>query len=92
MAAITREIARASTQAPIIPARKAGEGDEPALGRVEAAAGQVSGRRPITDADLSGDPGLSEGAHGLLDRLLDLGEPEDLRRAGGGPGSPARRG
>jgi len=88
MAAITREIAKASMRAPIIPAREAGEGHESALGREETAAGQFSGRPVVPDADQSGNPGLSEGAHGLLDRLLDLGEPEGLRRAAGGPVRP----
>ena len=57
-------------------------------GRVEAAVGQVAGRRVVLDADLDGDPGLSEGAHGLVGRLPDLGEPEGLRRAAGGPVRP----
>ena len=61
------------------------EGDEPAVGRVETVAGQVAVHRLVPDADLSGDPGRSEGAQGLLNRLLDLGEPEGLRRAAGGP-------
>jgi len=88
MAAITREIAKASMREPIIPARAAGEGHESALGREAAAAGQFSGRRVFPDADLSGDPGLSEGAHGLVGRLPDLREPEGLRRAVGGPVRP----
>ena len=72
MPAITRAIAKASTRAPIIPARQARANGAP-IGQVEAAAGRVSGRRVVPDADLSGDPGLSGAAHGLLDRLLDLG-------------------
>jgi len=61
-------------------------------GRVEAEAGQLYGRRVVTDMDLSGDPGLSESAHALLDRLPDLlgaGGPPPRRRR---PGSPARCG
>ncbi len=88
MAATTREMAKISTRARIIPAREAGEGHESALGREEAAAGQFSGRRVFPDADLSGDPELSEGAHGLVGRLPDLREPEGLRRAVDGPVRP----
>ena len=56
--------------------------------RVEAAAGQLSGRQLVPDAEQSGDPGLSEGAQGLLDRLRDLGEPEGFRHVVGGPVRP----
>lgn len=49
------------------------EGHEAARGRMEAATGQVSGRRVIPDADQGGDPGRSEAAHGLFGKLPDLG-------------------
>ena len=45
-------------------------------------------RRVVRDAVQGGDPGLPEAAHGLMDRLLDLEEPESLRRAVGGPVHP----
>ena len=81
MAAITREIAKAS----IASADHTGEGGDDERradqGRVEAAVGQLSGRRAILDADQDGDPGLFEAAHGLWTGSSTLGS----RRASAAP-------
>ena len=60
------------------------EGNEPAPGRVEAATGDVSGRRMVLDADEDIEPPLTEAALDLVGQLPDVGEPEGLPRAAGG--------
>ena len=59
------------------------EGHEPAPGRVEAAAGDISGRRAVLDADEGIEPPLPEAAHDLVGPLPDVGEPKGLRLAEG---------
>ena len=54
------------------------------LRQVQAATGDVSGRRVVLDADTGSEPPLTEAAHVLVARLHGIGEPVGLRRVEGG--------
>ncbi len=54
------------------------------LRQVQAAAGDGFGRRMVLDADEGIEAPLTEVVFDLGDQLPDVGEPEGLRRAGGG--------